>query len=101
MCDKHQKTHVGHLWRPRSLGSKPGGPTPLLTFLTVRPVEPIRTLTDPPFITEAPIPTPSGTLGCTKEKQGIKHALEARLGETLVVIATQVFLVQLIETHNL
>lgn len=100
MCDKHQKTHVGHLWLPRSLGSKPGGPTPLLTFLTVRPVEPVRTLTDPPFVTEAPIPTPSRTLGCNKEKKGIKHALEVT-SESLVVTSTQVFSVQLIETHNL
>lgn len=92
---------MGHLWLPRSLGSKPGGLTPSLTFLTVRPVEAIRTLTDLPFVTEASVPTPSGTLGCTREKQGRKHALEARPGETPVVISTQVFSVQLIETHNL
>lgn len=97
MCYKHQKTHVGHLWLPRSSGSKPDGLTPLLTFLTVRPVEPIRTLTDPPVITEASVPTPSRTLGCTKEKKGIMHVPEARPGETLVVISTQVLSVQLIE----
>lgn len=69
---------MGHLWLPCLLGSKAGGLTPLLTFFTVRPVEAIRTLTDAPFVTEASVPTPSGTLGCTREKQGRKHALEAR-----------------------
>lgn len=63
----------------------------LLTFLTVRPVEPIRTLTDSPFVTKASISTPSRTFSCTKEKQGIEHVLEARKGETLVVIYIPVF----------
>lgn len=65
--------------------------TSLLTFLTVRPVEPIRTLTDSPFVTKASVSTPSRTFGCTKEKQGKEHALEARQGETPVVIYNPVF----------
>lgn len=55
-------------------------PTPLLTFLTVRPVEPIGTLTDSPFVTKASISTASWALSCTKDKQDVEHAFEARSG---------------------
>lgn len=47
------------------------------TFLTVRPVESIRTLTDSSFITKASVSTPSWALSCTKEKQGIWVPLES------------------------